>query len=218
MDRSDRALVTGFVRDANGSPLNAASVSFDLMKYFDYTDPQGRYVIECPPGEYRVIVRYVGMLPNYLRVRILGNGLLPIQMTEGVIDLETVVISTRARDANVKDALAGVNKLSVPELKVIPTLMGEVDILKALQTLPGVSSVGEGSSGINVRGGRADQNLILVNGAPLFNATHALGFVSGFNQDVLSGFTFYKGNVPANFGGRASAVLDVKFRNGDYSD
>ena len=216
-DRSGRALITGLVRDVNGAPLNAASVSFDLMKYFDYTDPQGRYVIECPPGEYRVIVRYMGMLPSYLRVRILGNGLLPIQMTEGVIDLETVVISTRARDANVKDALSGVNKLSVPELKVIPTLMGEVDILKALQTLPGVSSVGEGSSAINVRGGRADQNLILVNGAPLFNATHALGFVSGFNQDVLSGFTFYKGNIPANFGGRASAVLDVKFRNGDQS-
>ena len=218
IQRAERVVVTGVVLDANGTPVPAASVSLDLMKYFDYTDPLGRYAIECPPGDYRMIVRHVGMLPAYLKVRVRGNGALPIKMTEGVIDLETVVISTRARDANVKESISGVNRLTVPELKVMPTLTGEIDILKSLQTLPGVSSVGEGSAAINVRGGRADQNLVLVNGAPLFNATHALGFVSGFNQDVLSSFTFYKGNVPANFGGRASAVLDVKFRNGDLNE
>lgn len=94
--------------------------------------------------------------------------------------------------------------------------MGEVDILKSIQTLPGVSSVGEGSSAFNVRGGRSDQNLILLNGAPVFNASHALGFVSGFNQNAINNFTFYKGNVPANLGGRAASVLEVSMKQGDF--
>ena len=207
-------VMTGTVRTETGEPVIGATLSLDALKYFDYSDRLGRYTITCPPGVYRLIVRHVGMLPYFVKVDIRNPGVLDVMMTEGSVDLEEVVVSARARDANVRENLAGVSRFSLPEIKTLPTLMGEVDILKNLQTLPGVNSTGEGSYSFNVRGGRSDQNLIQINGAPVFNASHALGFVSALNQDVLGDFTFYKGSVPASFGGRASSVLDVRLRNG----
>lgn len=209
---STQIILTGTVRSASGEPVTGATLSLDVLKFFDYSDKQGRYTITCPTGKYRLIVRHVGMLPYLLRLDIRQSGVLDIIMDEGVVGLDEVVVSVRAKDANIKETIGGVTRLSIPELRTLPTLMGEVDILKSIQNLPGVTSTGEGSSAFNVRGGRNDQNLILLNGAPLFNASHALGFVSGFNQDALGSFTFYKGNVPAQFGGRAASVLDVKLR------
>ena len=139
-------------------------------------------------------------------------------MEEGTIGLEELVISSRAIDSNVKQSLPGLTKLNVQEIKTLPTFMGEVDILKSLQLLPGVSNVGEGSAGFNVRGGRMDQNLVLLNEAPVFNTSHALGFVSAFNQDMVKDFSLYKGNVPANLGGRASSVLEIATRRGNFDN
>ncbi len=158
------------------------------------------------------------MLTQYYNLRVFSAGLFDFKMTEGVTSLEEVIISARSLDANVKETIAGISKLNVQEIKSLPTFMGEVDILKSIQTLPGVTSVGEGSSGFNVRGGRVDQNLVLLDGAPIFNSAHALGFISGYNQDVINNFTLYKGNVPASFGGRASSVLEVTTRQGDFTD
>lgn len=213
---SGRVLVTGTIsRKDTGAPVAGASVSADLFKHFDYSDQYGRYLLEMPPGRYRITVRYVGMKPQYLRLVVLSDGLLNVEMEEGTTQLAEVVISSRAIDSNVKESLTGLTKLNVQEVKTLPTMMGEVDILKTLQLMPGVTSVGEGSSGINVRGGRTDQNLILLNDVPLFNSAHALGFVSGFNQDVIRDFSLYKGGVPAQYGGRASSVLEISTRTGN---
>lgn len=210
-------IVTGTVTSATTNEgISGASVSIDGFKYFDYTDSRGKYVLELPAGRYKLSVRHVGLLPRYYNLHVYSTGVLDVKMQEGVVSLDEVIISDRPLDANVKGNIAGISKLSIQEIKTLPTFMGELDIIKSIQTLPGVTSVGEGSSGFNVRGGRTDQNLILFDGAPLFNSSHALGFVSGFNQDVINNFTLYKGNVPAQFGGRASSVLQVSSRQGDF--
>lgn len=210
-------IVTGKITSNKNEPLGSSSISVDYYKYFDYSDDQGKYVLELPPGNYKLIVRRVGMLTQYLNLRVHSGGLLDIMMTEGVMALDEVVVSSRPIDSNIKETIAGISKLSMQEIKTLPTFMGELDIMRSIQTLPGVTSVGEGSSGFNVRGGRVDQNLVLLDGAPIFNSTHALGFVSGYNQDVINNFTLYKGNTPAHFGGRASSVLEVTTRNGDFT-
>ncbi len=197
-------------------PIARASISADLFKYFDYTDEFGKYYLELPKGRYKIMIRHVGMKPQYYRIKVFSNGVLNIEMEEGSIALDEIVISSRPIDSNIKESLSGLTKLNIQEIKTLPTLMGEVDILKSLQLMPGVSSVGEGSSGFNVRGGRTDQNLVLLNDVPIFSTSHALGFVSAFNQDVVNDFSLYKGNVPSNFGGRASSVLEVSTRRGDF--
>lgn len=210
-------IITGKISiTVSGEVVTGASVSAETFKYFDYSDQNGHYVLELPPGKYRVMVRHVGMKAVYLRLVVLSAGLLNIKMEEGTTGLDEVVITSRALDSNVKQSLPGLTTFNIQEIRTLPTLMGEVDILKSLQLMPGVSSVGEGSSGFNVRGGRMDQNLVLLNDVPLFNSSHALGFVSAFNQDIVKSFSLYKGNVPANYGGRASSVLEISTRRGDF--
>lgn len=212
-------MVTGTIRSSTTKePLTAASISVDLFKFFDYSDNNGRYLLELPAGTYKLTIRHVGMATQFLNLRVYADGVLDLTLTEGVTALDEIIVSSRPIDSNVKETIAGIAKLNVQEIKTLPTFMGEVDILKSIQTLPGVTSVGEGSSGFNVRGGRVDQNLVLLDGAPIFNSAHALGFISGYNQDVINNFTLYKGNVPANFGGRASSVLEVTTRQGDFKD
>ena len=212
-----RVTITGRVRmKESKAPVSGASVSAETFKYFDYSDENGRYVLDLPPGRYRITVRHLGMKSVYLKLIILSPSLFDIDMEEGAMGLDEVVISSRPIDSNIKQSLPGLTTLNVQEIRSLPTLMGEVDILKSLQLMPGVSSVGEGSSGYNVRGGRMDQNLALLNDVPLFNTSHALGFISGFNQDILNDFTLYKGNVPAHLGGRASSVLRITTRRGGF--
>lgn len=214
---NQRASVTGTVTiKETGEPLSGASISAETFKHFDYSDENGRYILILPPGSYRILVRHVGYKGKYFRLKVISSGVFNIEMEEGVTSLDEIVVTSRPLDSNVKQSLPGITSLNIQEIRTLPTLMGEVDIVKSLQLMPGVSSVGEGSSGFNVRGGRMDQNLILLNDVPLFNNSHALGFVSAFNQDVLKDFTLYKGNVPANFGGRASSVLQINTRRGDY--
>lgn len=209
--------ITGKIKiKGSDEPVVRASISADLLKYFDYSDQFGHYFLELPKATYKITVRHVGMKPMYYKFKVLSSGTFNIEMEEGSLSLDEVVITSRAIDSNIKESLSGLTKLNIQEVKTLPTLMGEVDILKSLQLMPGVSSVGEGSSGFNVRGGRTDQNLVLLNDVPIFNTSHALGFISAFNQDVIKDFSLYKGNVPANFGGRASSVLEVTTRRGDF--
>jgi len=212
-----RVTVTGKIKVAGTqTPVSGASVSVETFKYFDYSDQAGRYILDLPPGKYRVVVRHVGMKTRYFRLIILSPSVFDVEMEEGVTGLDEVVITSRLLDSNVKQSLGGLTTMNVQEIKSLPTMMGEVDILKSLQLMPGVSSVGEGSSGFNVRGGRMDQNLILLNDAPMFSTSHALGFVSAFNQDIINDFSLYKGNVPANLGGRASSVLTIRTGRGGF--
>lgn len=211
--------ITGLVVDQQtGEPLSGASVSVDVFKHYDYTDKNGAYFLDVPPGTYKIKVRHVGMVTSYIKVRVLSRGTLHVHMTQGIVELNEIMISSRPIDSNIKQSLPGLTKLNVQEIKTLPTLTGELDIVKSLQLMPGITSVGEGSSGFNVRGGRTDQNLVLLNDVPLFSTAHALGFVSAINQDVIQDFSLYKGNVPSNFGGRAASVLDVTTRRGNFEE
>ncbi len=217
MERYKEVIVTGkLVVKGSNEPIAGASISADSFKFFDYTDNKGDYKLELPAGRYRIKVRSLGMKILYYRLRILSDGEFNFEMEPGFTGLDEVVITARKVDSNVKESTAGMTKLNIQDIKTLPTMMGEVDIIKSLQLLPGVSSVGEGSSGLNVRGGRTDQNLTLLNDVPVFNVSHALGFISAFNQDIIQNFSLYKGNVPANQGGRASSVLEINTRRGDF--
>jgi hypothetical protein len=215
--KGENVVITGTVTYGDtGLPVEGALVSVDYLKHFDHTDKNGRYYIDLPVGNYKIYFKTLGSSPQYYRVRALSYGVLDIAIKEGTTQLREVEISSRPLDTNIKASLPGLTKLSIVEIKTLPALFGELDIVKSLQLMPGVSSVGEGSSGFNVRGGRVDQNLVLLNDVPIFNASHALGFVSALSQDIIKDFSLYKGNVPANFGGRASSVLEINTRRGDF--
>lgn len=217
MVEGEQMVLTGrIINKVTKEPIAGASVSFDGFKFFDYSDKNGAYVVELLPGKYRIRVKQLGMLPVYIRAHVVSQTNFDIEMEEGTVQLNEIVITARPIDSNVKASLTGLTKMNILEVKTLPTLMGEVDILKSLQLMPGVTSVGEGSAGFNVRGGRVDQNLVVLNDAPLFYTSHALGFISAFNQDIIKDFSLYKGNVPASFGGRASSVLEINTRRGDF--
>lgn len=210
-------IITGQVISKNSrEPIAGATISADGFKYFDYSDSKGRYILELPPDKYKIMVRHVGLKSGFFRWNINSAGVVNIELEEGVTDLEELVVTARAIDSNIKQSLAGIATLGINEIKTLPVLMGEVDIVKSLQLMPGVSSIGEAAQGFNVRGGRPDQNLTLFNDAPIFNTSHALGFVSTFNQDIVRDFSLYKGSVPAQFGGRASSILEINANRGNF--
>lgn len=219
INSSQHAIITGHVKIKDkDEPIRGATISADAYKYFNYSDINGRYILELPVGEYRVTVRHVGMKTGFFRLRIISNGVFDIELEEGITDLDELVVTARPIDSNIKQSLTGITTLAINEIKTLPMLLGEVDIVKSLQLMPGVTTVGEAASGFNVRGGRPDQNLILLNDAPIFNTSHALGFVSAFNQDLVRDFSLYKGTVPANLGGRASSVLEINTNSGNFQD
>lgn len=178
------------------------------------TDKFGYYLITLPPGIHRVVFRHISHAPRITEVHLYDNGVINLDMVLKSFELDGVVVMSDDPDRNVRNPISGVAKLSAKELKAIPAFMGEADIFKGLQMMPGVSSVGEGTSGVNVRGAKTDQNLILMNEAAVLSSNHALGFLSTFNTDVTENFTLYKGNLPANYGGRAGAALDISMRAG----
>ncbi len=212
-----KIILTGtVVQSADKKPLSGAALFVDGLKYGNSSDVNGKYFLTLLPGKYRFSVRHLGMTPILMKIAIYVNGVLNFEMLEKSEALEEVVIRARKEDENIKEPLAGVTKFNITEIKRLPSFMGEVDVIKSLQLLPGINTVGEGSAGFNVRGGRIDQNLVLMDGGQLFNSSHALGLLSNFNPDVVEDFTLYKGNVPAQFGGRASSVLDVRTRSGNF--
>lgn len=195
--------------------LFSATIAVEGTSIGAVTDANGNYEFSISPGQYVLIVQFLGKVTQRISVSIVGNGKLDVMLQDEIVDLQEVTIEADGADRNVAMVSAGVNKLRVTEIESLPAFLGEVDIINSLQTLPGVSSVGEGASGFNVRGGRTDQNLILQDGAILFNANHVLGFFSSFNPDATEAFTLYKGNMPAQYGGRVSSVLDVRMKEGN---
>lgn len=199
----------------NGAPVAGASIFFGGINRGTISDENGNFQMSLKKGVYRLTIRHVGMQTERYTIEVNAAGILSFELIEKTATLEEVVVMAESEERNIQDPLGGISKLSINEVKKIPPLLGEIDVVKTLQLLPGVTSVGEGSSGFNVRGGGTDQNLILIDGIQIFNTSHLLGFFSAFNADATSSFALYKGNVPAQFGGRSSSVLDVKVRNGD---
>jgi len=181
------------------------------------TDINGEFRLRVPQGDITVKANTVGFDPGVFKLRVLGSGNFRIYLNSATTELEEVVVTGFRKDANVKSTDIGKNSLSIESIKQLPMAMGEVDIIKSLTLLPGVNSNSVLSTGFNVRGGSSDQNLILLGDVPIYNPAHLFGFYTAFNADVVDDVTLYKGGVPAQYGGRASSVLHVKYRDGDYT-
>ncbi|MGB3469021.1 MAG: TonB-dependent receptor, partial [Cyclobacteriaceae bacterium] len=213
---SEKYILSGFIKsDEAKESLAGALVAVKDTKFSAVTNRYGKYSLKLPAGRYTLDISYLGHDSRTVKVELIGNATYHIEMTESGVSLKEFVIENSSYDRRFSEMLSGIEKLTIDDIKDLPNFMGEVDVIKSLQTLPGVSTTGEGATGFNVRGGRTDQNLILQDGGILFNAQHVLGFFSSFNPDAVNGFTLYKGNVPAYFGGRGSSVLDVNLRDGN---
>jgi hypothetical protein len=174
----------------------------------------GFYSLSLPQGSYTLLVSYVGYKQELIPVELNSNVMINIDLSDEVL-LEEVVISSKRNDENLTTATMGTEVLDIQTAAKIPVVFGEKDLVKTIQLLPGVKSNGEGSNGFSVRGGATDQNLILLDEAPVYNASHMLGIFSTFNSDAIKDATIIKGNSPAQYGGRLSSVLDVKMREGN---
>jgi len=174
----------------------------------------GFYSLTIPEGEYVITYSFVGMETFTKEVSLHQNMKIDVEMKEANT-LEKVLVTSEAGNSNVTSTDMSVEKLSITQIRKMPALMGEVDIIKAIQMLPGVATVGEGGSGFYVRGGSVDQNLILLDEANVYNASHLMGFFSVFNPDVVKEVELYKGGIPAQYGGRLSSVLDVRMKEGN---
>lgn len=200
----------------NKAPIEGASVFFSGSSDGGTTDSLGEFSITIAARSYQVIARSLGYKFKTFRLDLSKSNQMTIELERSEQLLGEVVITAEKADANVNRAMMGVEKMSSKTLKKLPTLMGEADVIRSILLLPGVSTVGEGASGFNVRGGNVDQNLVLLDGVPLFNTSHLFGFFTGFNADMVQDLSLYKGGIPSMYGGRASSVLDVRVKEGDF--
>lgn len=204
-----RVTLTGVVRDAaDGTGIQSVVVYVDKLRSGSMTNSAGFYSLSLPPGQYRIEYRMMGMKSASRNVLIYSDGSLDVSLTESPSEIDAVVISAN-RDNNVRNTRMGTEKINIKMLKQIPLGLGEADLLKSTLMLPGIQTVGEASSGFNVRGGSTDQNLVLLNYAPIINASHFFGFFSAFNSDLISDVTLFKSGMPAKYGGRLSSVMEI---------
>lgn len=218
MGQAKRHTISGTIKDAaNGEELTGATVYVSELKTGVATNSYGFYALTLPPGKYHISVSYIGYLTLGFDMDLTtSDKKLNVELSEEKKILNEVVISADKPDAkNVEQNKMSVIKVDIREVKKIPLLLGEVDIIKAVQLLPGVQAAGDGSSNLIVRGGNIDHNLVLLDEAVVYNPSHVLGFFSTFNGDAVKDFEIYKGGIPAQFGGRLASVLDVRMRDGN---
>lgn len=209
-----KVILSGTIKNPeSGEALVGVIVYVEKLKVGAVTNSVGYYSLELPKGQYQVEFRMVGMRQTVRNIIIYSDGALNVSMAENTNQLNEVIVSAN-RENIVRNVRMGIEKINIKMLKQIPMGMGEVDLFKSSLLLPGVQSVGEASSGYNIRGGSADQNLILLNGAPIINPSHFFGFFSAFNSDMIDDVTLYKSGIPAKYGGRVSSVMDIVLKEG----
>ncbi|AUP81468.1 TonB-dependent receptor [Flavivirga eckloniae] len=208
-------VLSGYVKNitTNRPIANLVIVTAD-KKINTQTDEKGYYSIELPYGVNIIETKGLGLSDSKKRIIMYSNGKFNFNLSDDIELLDEVVIEAN-KDKNVKEALTGVLQIKAKEIKTIPLVLGERDILKIATTLPGIKTAGEGSSGYNVRGGKEDQNLILLDNGVLYNPTHFFGIFSALNPFTSGDVNIYKGNIPSEFGGRLSSVFDIKTKNGN---
>ncbi len=212
----EKFVLSGVVQDtANGEDMIGATVYIREANAGMATNSYGFYSFTLPKGTYTLSVNYVGYATITRTVELNSSLKLDIQMAEQKMETKEVVVTSDRPDANVKSMEMGTTKLEMKTISAMPPLLGEVDVIRSIQALPGVSSVGEGASGYNARGGSVDQNLILLDEAPVFNSSHLFGFFSVFNPDAVKDVKLMKAAIPAQYGGRLSSVLDVRMKEGN---
>ena len=210
--------VAGFIRNMDtAEPIVGAVVYTETPERNAVTNARGFYTIQLPNGSNELKVRFAGMKLTKQDIVLFSDGELNLDMEQEAILLEDITV-TADQDENIATTKMGVNSLEMEELKNVPKVLGENDVVQVALTLPGVQNVGEGSAGINVRGGKTDQNLMLFNNATVYNPFHFFGFFSAFNADVMGESELYKSSIPANYGGRLSSLLDVKLKVADKEE
>jgi outer membrane cobalamin receptor len=206
--------IRGVVSDSlSQEPLIGANIYIEDRQMGTTTAKDGSFSLQIPQADCTLLVSYVGYEPYSYRIE--PNGIpsvLNIKLSQSKM-LEEVVVTAQKANRNITDINTGIEKLSIGEIKKLPVLMGEVDIIKAVQLLPGIQATSEGGAGFSVRGSSPDQNLILLDNTTIYNASHLLGFFSVFNNDVISGLELYKGDIPVQYGGCLSSLLDIKTIN-----
>jgi len=214
-----RFTLSGYLRDAtSGEALIYATIYPEVLKTGVSTNEYGFFSITLPEGKYNMVFSYVGY-QKIMKEMILDKNLHEnFSLSPSETEIEEITIVGQHKENLIRQNEIGTVSLDVRKLSTIPVLFGEQDILKSIQLLPGVSPVGEGNSGFYVRGGNPDQNLILLDDAPVFNPSHLLGFFSVFNSDAIRDVKLYKGGVPARYGGRASSVMDIRMKEGNMKD
>ena len=209
--------LSGYVKDQKTGEqlIGAALVVKEIPATGATTNAYGFYSITIPEGKYTVVFQFTGYQVVTDTINLNKSIRHDVSLNEGMAQLNEVLVTAEKKDQNITNTQMGVDKLDVQQIKNIPVFFGEKDILKTLQLLPGVKSVGDGSSGFYVRGGNTSQNLVLLDEATVYNPSHLLGFFSVFNSDAIKDVTLYKGTQPAEFGGRLSSVLDIKMKDGN---
>lgn len=210
--------ISGIVKSrAKGETLIGATVRADGSGG-SVTNEYGFYSINLPEGKHELEFSAVGLLNRTITLTLNRDTSINIQLSDGNRSLDEVTVTASSKRRSLSSPQMGLDHVSTSEIKNIPVLLGERDPLKIITLLPGIKSAGEGNTGFNVRGGSADQNLILLDEAPVYNASHLLGFFSTFNSDAIKDINVYKGGMPAQYGGRLSSVLDIKMNDGNNQD
>lgn len=214
--KSKKYTLSGYLKDKKtGEDLIGASIYVKELKNGTNTNAYGYYSLTLDEGKYNIVISYIGYKNYETEIDLKSNQSLNFPLEDASITTNEVVITQKAPDENVQAVQMSVNRLTVEQMKKVPAIFGEVDVIKNIQQLPGVQSVGEGSSAFFVRGGSSDQNLILIDEAPVYNASHLAGIFSVFNADALKSADIYKGAIPAQYGGRLSSVVDIRSKDGN---
>ena len=218
-EESEKISLHGYLKDAeDGEPLIGATIYIKELHSGTITNAYGFYTITLPEGRYTVDFSYIGYHTSSRTFELISSQRFDLELEQKAQEIGEVMILAKSKNHHVTSTEMSVEKLDIKEISRIPAFMGEVDVIKSIQLLPGVSTVGEGASGFNVRGGSVGQNLVLLDDAPVYNSSHALGFFSVFNPDAVKDVKLYKGAIPSMYGGRISSILDIKMKEGNTKE
>lgn len=210
------ATISGYIKDKeSGEALIGATCYVPAIKKGITSNQYGYYSLTLPNGNHTVNFSFIGYETQTILLDLSLDSVLDVYMIEENLQIDDVIVYAERRDRNVESTEMSMEKLPVKLVKKLPSFMGEVDVLKTITLLPGIQSGGEGSSGLYVRGGGPDENLLILDEAPVYNASHLLGFFSVFNSDAIKDIQVYKGGIPAEYGGKASSVIDIRMKDGN---
>ena len=211
-------ILSGYITNIDTrEAVTGATVYIPKLSVGTISNEYGFYTLTVPRGSYSVRISFIGMKERQIEVNLFGTGEMNVEMKSTLVPLKETVVSAD-RNVTLQRFEVGVERVNILSFRLMPTSMGESDIVRSMLLIPGVQSVGEGSAGFNVRGGSADQNLILLYGAPVYNSSHFFGFFSAVNSDIIRDVTLYKGGIPGRYGGRISSVMDIIPREGNRKE
>jgi hypothetical protein len=217
-NKSGTVAVSGYVTNRDTKePVAGVTVFNQRLSSGAITNEFGYYSLIMPRGSWLLQFSFIGMKEKQINVNLYGNGEMNVEMNNMLIPLKETVVSAQ-KNIMLQRFETGVEKINITSFKLLPTSMGETDVIKSFLLMPGIQSIGEGSVGFNVRGGSSDQNLVLLYGAPVYNSSHFFGFFSAVNSDIIKDVTLYKGGIPVRYGGRISSVLDIGTTEGDRKE